>query len=84
MGAPVLAAPPAMLKSPFRRDFSLPLGLAAAARRCGAGMYRVHMPGYDLETMRAVAVAYRREGQAGPLDQPKFARCGGTIGTSLQ
>jgi hypothetical protein len=33
-------------------------------------MYAVPNPGYDLETMRAVAVAYRRERQAGRLDEP--------------
>ena len=33
-------------------------------------MYRVHKPRYDLETMCAVAVAYRRESQAGRLDGP--------------
>jgi hypothetical protein len=33
-------------------------------------MYSLPMPGYDPETMRAVAVAYRRVRQAGRLDEP--------------
>ena len=33
-------------------------------------MSAVPKPGYDLETMRAVALAYRRERQAGRLDGP--------------
>ena len=33
-------------------------------------MYSLPKPGYDPETMRAVALAYRRERQAGQLDQP--------------
>ena len=33
-------------------------------------MYSVHKPGYDLDTVRAVALAYRRERQAGRLDEP--------------
>ena len=33
-------------------------------------MYSLAKPGYEPETMRAVAVAYRRERQAGRLDQP--------------
>lgn len=33
-------------------------------------MYRVHKPGYDLETMPAVALAYRRERRAGRMDEP--------------
>ena len=38
-------------------------------------MYTLPKPGYDLETMRAVALAYRRERLTGQLDQP--AREGG-------
>ena len=33
-------------------------------------MYTELKPGYDPETMRAVALAYRRERQAGRLDGP--------------
>ena len=33
-------------------------------------MYTLPKPGYDLETVRAVALAYRRERQAGRLDEP--------------
>ncbi len=33
-------------------------------------MYSLPKPGYDPETMRAVALAYRRERQAGRLDEP--------------
>jgi hypothetical protein len=33
-------------------------------------MYSPPKPGYDPETMRAVALAYRRERQAGRLDEP--------------
>ena len=33
-------------------------------------MYSVSKPGYDLATMRAVTMAYRRERQAGRLDEP--------------
>ena len=33
-------------------------------------IYRVFKPGYDLATMRAVALAYRGERQAGRLDGP--------------
>ena len=33
-------------------------------------MYCVHKPGSDLDTMRAVAAAYRRERLAGRLDSP--------------
>ena len=33
-------------------------------------MYSLPNPGYDPETMRAVAAAYRRERQAGGLDEP--------------
>jgi hypothetical protein len=33
-------------------------------------MYSLPRPGYDLDTMRAVAIAYRRERQAGRLDEP--------------
>jgi hypothetical protein len=33
-------------------------------------MWSLPKPGYDLETIRAVAVAYRRERQAGRLDGP--------------
>ncbi len=33
-------------------------------------MYAVPKPGFDPETMRAVAIAYRRERQAGRLDEP--------------
>jgi hypothetical protein len=33
-------------------------------------MYCPPKPGYDPETMRAVALAYRRERQAGRLDEP--------------
>jgi hypothetical protein len=33
-------------------------------------MYPLPKPGYDLETMRAVAVAYRQVRQAGRLDGP--------------
>lgn len=35
---------------------ALPPGLGPAARRYYAGMYSVHKLGYDLETIRAVAV----------------------------
>ena len=49
---------------------SLHSRLAPATRRYHGRMYRVHKPGYDLETMRAVAVAYRRERQAGHFDGP--------------
>ena len=35
------------------------------ARRCYGRMYSLPKPGYDLETMRAVAVAYRHERWAG-------------------
>ena len=33
-------------------------------------MYSLPKPGFDPETMRAVAMAYRRERQAGRLDGP--------------
>ena len=33
-------------------------------------MYSLPKPGFDLETMRSVALAYRRERQAGQLDGP--------------
>ena len=33
-------------------------------------MYSLPKPGFDPETMRAVAAAYRRESQAGRLDGP--------------
>jgi hypothetical protein len=33
-------------------------------------MYSLPRPGYDLDTMRVVAIVYRRERQAGRLDQP--------------
>ena len=41
------------------RDLALP-----------CGMYSLPKLGYDPETMRAVAVAYRSERQAGRLDEP--------------
>ncbi len=34
------------------------------------GMHSLPKPGYDPETMRAVALAYRRERRAGRLDEP--------------
>jgi hypothetical protein len=33
-------------------------------------MYSLPRPAYDLDTMRAVALAYRHERQAGRLDEP--------------
>jgi len=45
-------------------------GLAVATRRYHAGMYSLPKPGYDPETMRGVALAYRRVRQAGRLDGP--------------
>ncbi len=33
-------------------------------------MYSLPKPGYDLETMRAVVIAYRREREARRLDEP--------------
>ena len=47
----------------------LPPGLGPSRGRYYAGMYHVPKPAYDLETMRAVAAAYRQVRQAGRLDQ---------------
>ncbi len=43
-----------------------------SARRLGfdGAMWSLAKPGYDPETMRAIALAYRRERQAGQLDGP--------------
>ena len=50
-------------------DPVLPPGLGPSRGRYYAGMYHVPKPAYDLETMRAVAAAYRQVRQAGRLDQ---------------
>ena len=46
-----------------------PPGLAPATWRYDGGMYRVPKPGYDLDTMRAVAAAYHQVRQAVRRDQ---------------
>ncbi len=49
---------------------AFPSGLIPAAPRYHGRVYNPPKPGYDPETMRAVALAYRRERQAGRLDEP--------------
>jgi hypothetical protein len=54
----------------FRSPASFPTGLAAATRRYHGRMYSLPRPTYDLDTMRAVALAYRHERRSGRLDGP--------------
>ena len=60
----------AVVEAEATKPPSCPSGLGPAARRYDGGMYAFPKPEYGSETMRAVAVAYRRERQAGRLDGP--------------